>query len=108
MFVFVSEPVQDLAGQGASFAIGVTVVRCASMSEALSLSQRLRAALQAVAQRGRRRRAKPGFSLLTGDIELEQWIDELIEQGLALEEHRTPSPLLPLPHRDRDDFEVPK
>ena len=102
MLFFVSEPIPDPLGRGASFVVGVITVRCASMAEAISLSHRLRAALQALASRGGRPRRKPGFSLLSGEIG--EWVDELVDQGLALDERSSPSPS----HREHDDFELPK
>lgn len=102
MWFVVSEPVQDPAGQGASFTVGASTIRCTSMAEAVSLSQRLRAALQALARRGGRSRPRPGFSLLS--VEIAEWIGELVDQSLALDRHNSPLP----PHRDRDDFELPK
>lgn len=102
MLLFVSEPVRDLAGEGASFVVGAATIRCTSMAEAVSLSQRCRAALQALARRGGRPRPRPGLSLLSAEIGA--WIDELVDQSLALNEHSSPLP----PRRDRDDFELPK
>lgn len=104
MLFYVSEPTPDPSGQGASFAVGVVTVRCSSMGEAVALSQRLRATLQALARRGGRPRRGPEFSLLS--VEIGAWIDELGDQSLALDEHSSPLP--PHPHRDRDDFELPK
>ena len=106
MFFFVSEPVPDPSGSGALFLVGAATIRCTSMAEAVSLSQRLRAALRALARRGGRPRPRPGgFSLLSSAIAA--WIDELVDQGLALHER---SSSLPPPHRDHDhdDFELPK
>ena len=60
MLFLVSEPVPDPTGEGASFVVGVVTVHCASLAEAVSLSQRLRAALQALASRGGRPRRSPG------------------------------------------------
>lgn len=100
--LFVSEPVQDPKGQGASFAVGASTIRCTSMAEAVSLSQRLRGALQALARHGGRPRPRPGFSLIAAEIA--DWIDELVDQGLALDQHRSPFQ----PHWDRDDFELPR
>lgn len=77
MLFFVSEPVPDSVGNGASFAVGVVTVRCASMSEAVSISQRLRAALQALARRGVRPRLKKGSESIT------DWMDELVAQSLS-------------------------
>lgn len=100
MLFLVSEPVADPIGAGASFVVGAATIRCASMSEAVSLSQRLRAALLALARRGGRPRRRPESSLLS--IAIGEWIDELVAQSLALDGHSTPS------HRHRDDFELPK
>lgn len=100
MWFFVSEPVQDLTGQGASFVVGAATIRCTSMREAVSLSQRLRAALQSLVRRGGRPRRRPGFSLTS--IAIGEWVDELVAQSRALDEHSSQS------HRHRDDFELPK
>ena len=102
MFLFVSEPVRDPAGNSASFVVGATTVRCTSMLEAVALSQRLRVALQALARGRVRPRPRPGLSLLS--TEIAAWIDELVDQGLALHEHSSSLPR----QRDRDDFELPK
>lgn len=85
---------------GASFADGATTVRCTSMAEAVALSQHLRAALQALGRRGGRPRPRPEFSLLSAEIGA--WIDELVDQSLALGGHSSPLPR----HRERDDFEL--
>ena len=101
MFLFVSEPVHDPAGMGASFVVGATTVRCTSMAEAVALSQRLRAALQALGRRGGRPRPRPKFSLLSAQIGA--WIDELVDQSRALDGHSSPLPQ----DRKRDNFELP-
>ena len=103
MLFFVSEPSLDLGGAGsASFAIGTATIRCASMSEARELSQRLRAALQALARRGvRPRRAPEG--LAAGDWA--DWIDDLeLDSGLATDSGSL-SKFVPAA---RDSFEAPK
>ena len=91
--VFVSEPALDHDGIGASFCVGITTIRCKSMAEAVSLSTRLRAALQDRARRGgraRRARPRPELSLLSSAIA--EWIDELVEQGFSLDCRRSTLP----------------
>ena len=103
--VFVSEPALDHDGIGASFCVGITTIRCKSMAEAVSLSTRLRAALQDRARRGGRggrARPRPELSLLAPAIAA--WMDELVEQGLSLD-CRRPSSLPPLPRIEADDIE---
>jgi hypothetical protein len=105
MFVFVSEPTPDLDGDGASFAVGVIVVRCASMSNAISLSQRLRALLQSLARRSRSRGVRHGpRSGLSNEVEA--WIDEIIQQGLALEAQLPATSAPSLPHRNCDELDA--
>ncbi len=99
MFFFVSEPVADPMG-GATFVVGVITVRCASMTEAISLSHRLRAALQALASRGGRPRLRPESVLPS--IAIGEWIEELVAHGLALDELSSQSSV------HCRTFEVPK
>lgn len=101
MFFFVSEPVSDPIGLGASFCVNLTTIHCASMSEAVAMSQRMRSALQALAGRGVRPRGGPGTGALPMSKVL-AWIDELVLQGLAPDLPR------PLPPRSRDEFEIPQ
>ena len=90
MFLFVSEPMPDPDGLGASFCVGLTTIRCRSMAEAVSLSMRIRAALQARGGRGGRPRPRPEFSLLSSAIA--DWINELVEQGFSLDCQRSTLP----------------
>jgi hypothetical protein len=98
VFVFVGEPVPDPEGGGASFVLGLMVVRCASMTQALALSQRLRAALS-LARRAGRPQPKTG---ITGEIE--EWIDELMQQSFS---HDKRGSTLPRQH-DCEPPEHPK
>lgn len=104
MFFFVSEPVPDLTGEGASFAVGVITIHCSSMSEATSLAHRLRAALQARARLGVLRERKLGFTPILDEVS--KWIDELIRQKMT---GQCPaSGTSSSPPRSRTDLERPE
>lgn len=104
MFFFVSEPSFDRCGSGsASFAVGTATIRCASMSAAIELSQRLRAVLQALARRGVRPRRRPGGLATAAD--LANWIDDLVSLST---DAGSLSNFVPSVPAARDDFETPK
>jgi hypothetical protein len=94
MFVSISF---DEADGTASFVVGVAVVRCSSMDEAVALSQRVRAALQALARRGRRPRRMPDDQA----VAIADWLDEIELDSLWM---LAPAPDTPTP--THADFEA--
>lgn len=95
MFFFVSEPLRHPDGS-ASFSVGVaTTIHCSTMSQAQDLSQRMRAALQALSRRGASPRRWPRLGSSVGE-----WVDELLQQVASAEPISLP--------RSGNEFELPK